>query len=356
MAISYYVLLFAFLYYLTKHFLRKFQNLTPNPYLSLPIIGHLYLFKKPLHRSSAKISNQYGPVQFLQLGSRPVLLVSSPSAAEECFTKNDIVFANRPALLAGKHLGYNYTTLVWASYGHQWRNLRRIATLEILSTSRIQMFSGIRSQEVHSLIGRLFRGSSDDEYHMVAMKSAFLEMILNIMMQMIAGKRYYSENSTELEETRKFKEILTETFLLSGTNIGDFLPILKWVVFNGIEKRLKVLQEKRDKFMQDLIEEHRRMRSNSSPEQRNKTMIDVLLSLQETEPEYCKDEIIRGIMIVSYVALSSLHPQSSSFKDGESTCIVMVGRRLRENMCENREEDLVVVVMLSAGTDTSAGT
>ncbi|KAA8528481.1 hypothetical protein F0562_035836 [Nyssa sinensis] len=290
---------------------KKFQKLPPSPHLSVPIIGHLYLFKKPLHRTLAKISDQYGPILFLRFGSRPVLLVSSPSAAEECFTKNDIVFANRPRLVAGKHLGYNYTTLVWASYGHHWRNLRRIAATEILSTNRLQMFTSIRSHEIQSLIRWLFSNSYDGEYYTLDMKSAFFELTLNIMMRMIAGKRYYGDNIVELEEARKFKEIVTETFQLSGaTNIADFVPVLKWFGLNGIEKKLQVLQEKRDSFMQDLILEHRKMRSESSCEQRSKTMIDVLLSLQETEPEYYTDEIIRGMM----------------------------------------------QVMLSAGTDTSAGT
>ncbi|CAK9179989.1 unnamed protein product [Ilex paraguariensis] len=71
---------------------------------------------------------------------------------DDCFTKNDIIFANRPRLLARKHLGYDYTTIVSASSGHLWRNLRRITTIEILSTSRIQMFSSIHGHEVYSLI------------------------------------------------------------------------------------------------------------------------------------------------------------------------------------------------------------
>lgn len=40
------------------------------------------------------------------------------------------------------------------------------------------------------------------------------------------------------------------------------------------------------------------MGSGGEKKQR-KTMIEVLLALQESEPEYYKDEIIRGIMLVS---------------------------------------------------------
>ncbi|PHU01108.1 hypothetical protein BC332_30895 [Capsicum chinense] len=196
-----------------NHIIRKFQNLPPNPYISLPIIDHLYLLKKPLHKTLAKISEKHGPLLFLRFGSRPVLLVSSPSLAEECFTKNDVVFASRPRLLAGKHLGYNYATLVWASYGQHWRNLRRIATLEILSTQRIQMFSDIRRDEVRALLQHLVRGKTngrDPKTNTVDMKAAFFEMTLNILTMMIAGKRYYSDSGERLEESRRFKEIVRE--------------------------------------------------------------------------------------------------------------------------------------------------
>ncbi|KAL7207911.1 hypothetical protein ACSBR1_029791 [Camellia fascicularis] len=161
------------------------------------------------------------------------------------------------------------------------------------------MSSTIRIHEVRSLLSRLYKGSQtqDGEFYMVDMKSAFFELTLNVMMRMIAGKRYYGDTVEELEETRKFKEMVSQTFELSGaTNIGDFVPVLKWVGHNGFEKRLKGLQQK-DGLMQDLIEENRRMMSDSASEWRSKNMIDVLLSLQQNEPQYYKDEIIRGLML-----------------------------------------------------------
>ncbi|PPE02964.1 hypothetical protein GOBAR_DD00034 [Gossypium barbadense] len=263
---------------------RLLQNrgLPPSPALSLPIIGHLHLIKKPLHRTLAKLSKQHGPILFLRFGSRPVLVVSSPSATEECLSKNDTVFANRPRLLAGKHLGYDYTTLVWAPYGDHWRNLRRVASLQLLSSNRVQKYLGIRMDEV------------------VEMKSMFFELTLNVMMRMIAGKRYCRNGEDELEEEKKFKEIVRESFQVSGaTNIVDFVPMLKWVGLNKIEKKLEILQRKRDEFMQNLIDERRKLTSsNSCYEQNSKTIVDVLLSAQETDPDYYTDDTIRGFMQV----------------------------------------------------------
>ncbi|GAV84666.1 p450 domain-containing protein [Cephalotus follicularis] len=291
-------LLLLALYVLTKHLLNKMQHLPPSPFPSLPIIGHLHLIKKPLHRSLSKISNRYGPILLLHFGSRPVLLVSSPSAAEECFTKNDTVFANRPRLLAGKYIGNNYTTLSWAPYGDNWRNLRRISLLELLSTSRLQMLSSLRADEVRSMIHQLFITRNQT----VDMKSTFFELTLNVMMRMIAGKRYYGDNVEDVEEAKKFRERVEETFLVAGvTNMVDFLPILRWFGIGGMEKKLMLLKQKRDKFMQDLIEDNRRVMGSDDDSSllgggRKKTMIQVLLSLQETEPQYYKDETIGNLM------------------------------------------------------------
>ncbi|PIA32992.1 hypothetical protein AQUCO_04200027v1 [Aquilegia coerulea] len=282
--------------------LKKTKNLPPSP-PSLPIIGHLHLLKKPLHRSLANITDKYGPVLYLWFGFRPVLVISTPSAVEDCFTKNnDIVFANRPRLLVGKIGGDNYTTMAWAPYGPNWRNLRRISASEVLSVNRVQSYSDIRFDEVRSIIKRLSGHGS--KYQTVEMKSMFFELTLNILMRMIAGKRYYGEHVKDLEEAREFQEIVEETFILSGaSNIGDFFPLLNLIGVRGFKKRMMSVIGKKDKAMQELIEERRSLRrSGFKVEEKKKTFIDVLLSLQETEPDYYTDKMIRGFTWVMVAA------------------------------------------------------
>ncbi|KAM3342122.1 hypothetical protein P3S68_027088 [Capsicum galapagoense] len=294
------------LYIITKHFLRKLRNNPPAPFLTLPIIGHLYLLKKPLQRTLAKISNSHGSVLLLEFGSRKVLLVSSSSAAEECFTKNDIVFANRPRLMSGKILGYNFTSLVWCSYGDYWRNLRRITSVEMFSPHRLQMLHGIRVDEVKSMVKRINSFAMAEKC--VDMKSMFFELMLNVMMRTIAGKRYYGENVEDIEEATRFREMVQETFrIASATNVSDFLPALKRLV-RKLEKSLVALQQKRDEFMQGLIKDCRKSMekegtvTDSEIERKKKSLIEVLLTLQEKEPEYYKDETIRSLMLVLLAA------------------------------------------------------
>lgn len=133
---SFPVFLFLLVFKSIRQNRNRNRNFPPSP-PAWPIIGHLHLLKEPVHRTLHQLSDKYGPIMFLQFGTRKVLIVTSASAVEECFTKNDIIFANRPQSLAGKYLNYNYATIGLAPYGDYWRNLRRVTTLELFSTSRI---------------------------------------------------------------------------------------------------------------------------------------------------------------------------------------------------------------------------
>ncbi|MQL05439.1 cytochrome P450, partial [Escherichia coli] len=167
------------------------------------IIGNLHLLKHPLHRTLQRLSQKHGQVFSLWFGSRFVVVVSSPTVVQECFTKNDITLANRPPLLTAKHIGYNYTTVTVAPYGDHWRNVRRIISLEVLSTHRLNSFMEIRRDEIMKFVQNLARDSYKD-FAKVEMKSRLSEMTFNTIMRMISGKRYYGEDSdmTDVEEAR----------------------------------------------------------------------------------------------------------------------------------------------------------
>ena len=65
----------------------------------------------------------------------------------------------------------------------------------------------------------------------------------------------------------------------------------------GYEKKMAKNSRELDVILQGLIDEHR---SNSKKGlMGNNTMIDHLLSLQKSEPEYYTDQIIKGVTMVS---------------------------------------------------------
>ncbi|GJZ40846.1 cytochrome P450 81E8-like protein [Tanacetum coccineum] len=121
-------------------------------------------------------------------------------------------------------------------------------------------------------------------------------------MRMISGKRYFGGDIPEVEaEGKRFREILDETFLLAGAaNVGDYLPFLRWFGVNGLEKKLVALREKRDAFFQGLIEQLRKSKGTEVGNKK-KSMIEVLLSLQESDPKYYTDEMIRSFVLGNHI-------------------------------------------------------
>ena len=93
------------------------------------------------------MADKYGPVFTIRLGVHKALIISSREMAKECFTTNDKAFANRPKAVAFEHF-YNNSMFGSSNYGPYWRQVRKIATLEVLSNHRLELLRHVRKSEV----------------------------------------------------------------------------------------------------------------------------------------------------------------------------------------------------------------
>ncbi|OMO70598.1 Cytochrome P450 [Corchorus olitorius] len=283
---------------------HKKRNLPPSPF-TLPIVGHFHLIKEPLYQSLAALSSKYGPILYLKLGSRRVLVVSSPSAVEECFTKNDIVFANRPRTISGDTLTYNYTVFTWAPYGPHWRDLRRLAVVEIFSSSRVQKTCSIREEEVANLVSHLFKVSANGTQS-VDLKYLFSLLTSTVILRLVAGKRFVEDARDMEAEKRLFREFSDMFFPILGSyNVCDFFPVLRWIGWKGIEKNLRELHRRRDEYIQNLVDEIRLRKASFSTdvhEIKNPSLIEKLISLQEQDPNFCSNEVMKSMALFMFIA------------------------------------------------------
>ncbi|XP_039117669.1 isoflavone 3'-hydroxylase-like [Dioscorea cayenensis subsp. rotundata] len=296
-----FLLLSLFILIKINHKNKKNPNPNPPSPPGLPFLGHLHLLKPPIHQALAHLSDLHGPILLLRFGSRRVLLVSSYSAADECFTVNDITFANRPHLLAGKYLGYDFTSLGWAPYGPHWRNLRRMYTVELLSTNRLLSSSNVRSDEACSLVKALLREYSGPSFQRTELRPKFFGFAYNAVMRMIANKRYYAyADESSSEGGNEFRDMVKQGSSIAGaSNAADFIPLARWFRVGGHEKKLQGLKKRRDKFFQGLIDEHRtKKKMNGSQDGESSsvarsTFLDLLLSMQDDDPENVPDVFIK---------------------------------------------------------------
>ncbi|XP_074264087.1 cytochrome P450 81Q32-like [Silene latifolia] len=299
--------------HISKKYNKNKKNRPPSP-PSLPIIGHLHMLKPPVHKTLHEISTKHGGVQMLKLGTRNMLLISSPLAVEECLVKNDAIFANRPNTLAGRIFHYNNTSMAFSPYNDHFRTLKRLMTQEVFSSTHILRFSAIRQDEVRLLLEDLWQGTGD-KLLKVDLNKCFNDLALNIMTRMTAGKRYYGKG-VDSKEGEQFAKLLNEGSVLSGAgNPGDYIPLFKWL-FRGHEKAMVAWMNKTDCFYQRLLDERNAMNTDdmgtTTTTTTTKAIIDVLISAQEQNPNFFTNDVIKGMIMV--LVLAGAHTSAATME------------------------------------------
>ena len=124
------------------------DRLPPSP-PALPVLGHLHLVGSLPHLSLRNLATKHGmDLMFLRLGAMPVIVVSSPTAAEAVLRTHDHVFASRPHSVVAEVVLYGSSDIGFAPYGDHWRKARKLVTTHLLTVRRVQSFRHAREEEV----------------------------------------------------------------------------------------------------------------------------------------------------------------------------------------------------------------
>ncbi|CAN1821265.1 Desmethyl-deoxy-podophyllotoxin synthase [Linum perenne] len=218
----------------------KTHNLPPGP-LKLPFIGNIHQLIGYLpHRRLNHLSSKHGPLIHLQLGQVSTVIVSSPETAKHVLV-----------------LCYQGTDIVCSPYGEYWRQLRRICTLELLSTKRVRSYRSIREDETAKTVKDIMMNSVGNEKGVVNLTHLIYSLTNRVTARAAFGKMF---------------------------SLADMYPYSKWVhVFSGMEGKLFKIREKASRILDRIIEEHRDKRRSRKDEEGDdeEDLVDVLLRVQE---------------------------------------------------------------------------
>lgn len=123
------------------------------------------------------------------------------------------------------------------------------------------------------------------------LRSMFEDLSFDTMTRMVFGKRYHGRDpNVTFEESRVFRMAREALELHGKLCLGDYFPIFRRVDVQGVERRINGgfhEEDGSDKFMQGVVDERRELMAEESSQM--KTLIDVVLSRRETEPELHSD-------------------------------------------------------------------
>ncbi|KAJ1427937.1 Cytochrome P450 [Sesbania bispinosa] len=272
-------------------------NKVPEPCGALPIIGHLHLLSasKPYFRTFSAMAQKYGPIFSLRLGCHRTIVVNNREIAKEFLITHDKVFASRASIAAGRYIGYNNAIFGLAPYGNYWREMRKISTLELLSSHRLEKLKHVRETEIYSLVKDLYSYAKNlmNDSIQVPMSKLLEHMTFNIVVRMIAGKRFRSETiNEENSEGWRLRRAIKDTTYLSGVFVAaDAIPYLSWFDFQGHVGFMKRTAKEIDFILDKWMHEHLRKRENHGCED---DFMDVLISMFDGQEMICghKREIV----------------------------------------------------------------
>ncbi|KAG6547889.1 hypothetical protein Mapa_010709 [Marchantia paleacea] len=295
------------------------SKLPPSPG-AFPVVGSFPLMGakdgEPAHQMFARLGEKYGPICFLRMGNVPSIIISDSNIAQILLKDQDHIFASRPWMSAGKYMGMDFQSVVFAPSGPHYKRLRKIYTLELLSNKRVMASHAIREARVFGTVKSMYEGMERGEA--TNLSSALKTLSLNSLIGLIFGLKEDTVakklGTVDMEEV---KDVVRCAVELGGEfNFGDYIPIARWLDLQGVIRRMKDLTKRMRVIAAGVIEEHRQLAERRGPRSSDElTILDVVLNLDGDD--VLSDDAMAGVIFDMIIAGSDTTAVSSDWTIAE---------------------------------------
>ncbi|XP_069758717.1 cytochrome P450 1A1 [Narcine bancroftii] len=227
---------------------------------SLPIIGHSLSLGENPHLTLTSLSEQYGDIFQIQIGTRPVLVLSGLDTLKQALIKQVDDFAGRPNLYSFRFINQGNSLTFSKDYSEVWRLRRKLAQNALRTFSGEECKNSTYSclleehvcNEAQCLV-EIFadqmktRGSFDPVRYLVV-------SVANVICALCFGKRY-SHDDQELLNIVNVSDEFVKT--AASGNPADFIPILRFLPNYSMRKFIAI-NKRFLTFVENIVMEHYR--------------------------------------------------------------------------------------------------
>lgn len=241
----------------------------------LPIIGNVLEVGNKPYLSLTAMSKRYGPVFQIQIGMRPVVVLSGNDMVRQALIKQGEEFAGRPDLYSFQFINDGKSLAFSTDQAGVWRARRKLAYSALRSFSTLEgktpeyscMLEEHICKEGEYLIKQLNNvmkadGSFDPFRHIVV-------SVANVICGMCFGRRY-DHNDQELLSLVNLSEEFGQ--VVGSGNPADFMPILRFLPSTAMRNFVSI-NDRFNKFVQKIVSEH-----YSTYDKVHRIINDILLS------------------------------------------------------------------------------
>ncbi|CAN6362636.1 unnamed protein product [Urochloa humidicola] len=271
-------------------------NLPPGPW-TLPVIGSLHhlVRSRSTHRAMRDLAHKHGPLMMLRFCQLPTVVVSSPEAAQEIMKTHDISFADRYTSTNIRTLTFEGDGIALTPYGERWRQLRKIAVVELLSSARVQSFRHIREEEASIFLRNVAASAK------AGTAVNLSKMITRFMNDTIVRESVGSRCNHQDEYLEALDMALRHTL---GMTLADLFPYSRVMQILGRAPR-QVL-ECRDRIhsiLKQVIQETKEAMDRGD-ETQSESFASIMLKLQKerSTPIDLTDDTIIAVLFIMFAA------------------------------------------------------
>ncbi|KAJ1435860.1 Cytochrome P450 [Sesbania bispinosa] len=242
---SYYHLIFtalAFLFsclilLLTQKTKSKKLNLPPGP-PGWPIVGNLFQVArsgKPFFEYVNEMRGRYGSIFTLKMGKRTMIILTDSKLVHESMIQKGALYATRPPENPTRNIfSANKFTVNAAVYGPVWKSLRRNMVQNMLSSTRLKEFRGVRDNAMDKLINRLRVEAEKNNGVVWVLKDArgkellkFVKSKLSFWFLLLRGEREQFKIQDQITLLQRFLT-LTHSLISKLKGKNQHLQMLNW--------------------------------------------------------------------------------------------------------------------------------
>ncbi|KAF3830696.1 hypothetical protein GH733_004515 [Mirounga leonina] len=229
----------------------------PGPW-GWPLLGNVLTLGKNPHLALSRLSQRYGDVLQIHIGSTPVLVLSGLDTVQQALVRQGEDFKGRPDLYSFTLITNGQSMSFSPDSGPVWAARRRLAQSALKSFSIASDPGSLSScyleehvsKEAEALLSRLQEQMAEvghfDPYRYVVVSVA------NVVCAMCFGKRY-DHDDQELLSLINLNNEFGEA--VASGNPVDFFPILRYLPNPALDF-FKDLNKRFYSFMQKLVKEH----------------------------------------------------------------------------------------------------
>lgn len=225
---------------------------------ALPFIGNVLEVGKNPYLTLTAMSKRYGDVFQIQIGMRPVVVLSGLETVRQALVKQGEDFSSRPDLYSFRFINDGKSLAFSTDKAGVWRARRKLAysalrtfsTLEGTTPEYSCMLEEHSCKEGENLVKQInnvmkTEGSFDPLRHIVV-------SVANVICGMCFGRRYGHNDQELLNLVNLSDEFGT---VVGSGNPADFIPLLQYLPSTTMKKFLEI-NDRFNVFVQKIVSEH----------------------------------------------------------------------------------------------------